>query len=117
MSALIRLWRAMSVARVGRSGSGCLLAATQSIVLENLSHTFAKPNILDVKLGTVLYDDGASAEKRAAVSSNSALWCTRYVFRSFSTAPISATLRSTRGGGRATGRAVLYAGRMCSFFR
>ena len=39
------------------------------------------------------------------------------VFRSFSTAPISATLRSTRGGGRATGRAVLYAGRMCSFFR
>ena len=34
-------------------------------MLENLSHAFAKPNILDVKLGTVLYDDGASADKRA----------------------------------------------------
>lgn len=36
----------------------------QSIVLQNLSHRFRKPNILDAKLGTVLYDDGASAEKR-----------------------------------------------------
>ena len=40
-------------------------ATTQSLVLENLSHSFLKPNILDVKLGTVLYDDGASADKRA----------------------------------------------------
>ncbi|KAI9069468.1 SAICAR synthase-like protein [Trametes sanguinea] len=36
-----------------------------SLVLENISHAFAKPNILDVKLGTVLYDDDASEEKRA----------------------------------------------------
>ncbi|KAI0823851.1 SAICAR synthase-like protein [Trametes gibbosa] len=36
-----------------------------SIVLENLTQRFAKPNILDVKLGTVLYDDEASADKRA----------------------------------------------------
>ncbi|GJE88105.1 inositol polyphosphate kinase family protein [Phanerochaete sordida] len=36
----------------------------ESIVLENLSHAFAKPNILDIKLGTVLYDEDASAEKR-----------------------------------------------------
>ena len=34
-------------------------------MLENLSKGFVKPNILDVKLGTVLYDDGASPEKRA----------------------------------------------------
>ena len=34
-------------------------------MLENLSHAFSKPNILDIKLGTVLYDDDASAEKRA----------------------------------------------------
>ena len=40
-------------------------ATTQSLVLENLSHSFLKPNILDVKLGTVLYDDSASADKRA----------------------------------------------------
>jgi len=31
--------------------------------LENLSHTFKKPNILDIKLGTVLYDESASPEK------------------------------------------------------
>lgn len=39
--------------------------SAQSLVLENLSHSFSKPNILDVKLGTVLYDDEASPEKRA----------------------------------------------------
>ncbi|KAI0781528.1 SAICAR synthase-like protein [Trametes elegans] len=37
----------------------------ESLVLENLSHSFARPNILDVKLGTVLYDDEAPPEKRA----------------------------------------------------
>ncbi|EKM56120.1 uncharacterized protein PHACADRAFT_145233 [Phanerochaete carnosa HHB-10118-sp] len=37
----------------------------QSIVLENLSYGFAKPNILDIKLGTTLYDEDASDEKRA----------------------------------------------------
>ncbi|KAF9806136.1 hypothetical protein IEO21_08798 [Rhodonia placenta] len=31
----------------------------------NLSYTFSKPNVLDVKLGTVLYDEDASPEKRA----------------------------------------------------
>ncbi|PIL33058.1 hypothetical protein GSI_04507 [Ganoderma sinense ZZ0214-1] len=36
-----------------------------SLVLENLTHAFAKPNILDIKLGTVLYSDDASPEKRA----------------------------------------------------
>jgi 1D-myo-inositol-tetrakisphosphate 5-kinase/inositol-polyphosphate multikinase len=35
------------------------------MVLENLSYGFLKPNILDVKLGTVLYDDTASPEKKA----------------------------------------------------
>jgi len=34
-------------------------------VLENLSHSFLKPNILDIKLGTVLYDETASPEKVA----------------------------------------------------
>ena len=29
----------------------------QSIVLENLASSFLKPNVLDVKLGTVLYDE------------------------------------------------------------
>jgi 1D-myo-inositol-tetrakisphosphate 5-kinase/inositol-polyphosphate multikinase len=33
--------------------------------LENLTAPFLKPNILDIKLGTVLYDEAASPEKVA----------------------------------------------------
>lgn len=36
-----------------------------SIVLENLSNRFLKPNVLDIGLGTKLYDDEASEEKKA----------------------------------------------------
>ncbi|KAJ7784339.1 hypothetical protein B0H16DRAFT_1296751 [Mycena metata] len=36
-----------------------------SLVLENLSHPFLRPNILDVKLGTVLYDESAAPDKVA----------------------------------------------------
>ncbi|KAJ7451557.1 hypothetical protein FB451DRAFT_1283579 [Mycena latifolia] len=35
----------------------------ESLVLENLSHPFLKPNILDIKLGTVLYDESAPPDK------------------------------------------------------
>lgn len=35
----------------------------ESIVLENVTYPFLKPNILDVKLGTILYDETASPEK------------------------------------------------------
>ncbi|KAG7453151.1 SAICAR synthase-like protein [Guyanagaster necrorhizus] len=35
------------------------------LVLENLLHHFIRPNILDIKLGTVLYDEDSSAEKVA----------------------------------------------------
>jgi 1D-myo-inositol-tetrakisphosphate 5-kinase/inositol-polyphosphate multikinase len=35
------------------------------LVLENLTHPFLKPNILDIKLGTILYDEAASPEKIA----------------------------------------------------
>jgi 1D-myo-inositol-tetrakisphosphate 5-kinase/inositol-polyphosphate multikinase len=34
-------------------------------VLENLAHPFFKPNILDIKLGTVLYDEDAPPDKVA----------------------------------------------------
>ncbi|KAJ7432758.1 hypothetical protein B0H11DRAFT_2297207 [Mycena galericulata] len=37
----------------------------RSLVLENLAYPFVKPNILDIKLGTVLYDETASPEKVA----------------------------------------------------
>lgn len=36
-----------------------------SLVLENLVHGFVRPNVLDVKLGTVLYAPDASPEKVA----------------------------------------------------
>lgn len=41
-----------------------IIIALHSIVLENLSYPFLKPNILDVKLGTLLYDEDASPEKK-----------------------------------------------------
>ncbi|KAH9965991.1 hypothetical protein BC827DRAFT_1125453 [Russula dissimulans] len=34
------------------------------IVIENAAHGFRKPNIIDIKLGTVLYDDDAEPEKK-----------------------------------------------------
>jgi 1D-myo-inositol-tetrakisphosphate 5-kinase/inositol-polyphosphate multikinase len=40
------------------------LSFLQWIVLENVAHGFQKPNILDIKLGTVLYDEEATPEKR-----------------------------------------------------
>ncbi|KAH8101980.1 SAICAR synthase-like protein [Phellopilus nigrolimitatus] len=40
-------------------------SGTRSIVLENVASAFATPNILDIKLGTVLYDDAAGPEKKA----------------------------------------------------
>ncbi|KAF9460922.1 hypothetical protein BDZ94DRAFT_1299604 [Collybia nuda] len=35
----------------------------ESIVLENLAHGFSRPNILDIKLGTVFYDEETSPAK------------------------------------------------------
>lgn len=34
------------------------------LVLENLTFPFIRPNVLDIKLGTQLYDDAASEEKK-----------------------------------------------------
>ncbi|CCE62400.1 hypothetical protein TPHA_0C02470 [Tetrapisispora phaffii CBS 4417] len=34
------------------------------IVLENLLHGYSKPNIMDIKLGKILYDENASPEKK-----------------------------------------------------
>lgn len=34
------------------------------LVLENLAHRFVRPNVLDIKLGTQLWDDDATMEKR-----------------------------------------------------
>jgi len=45
-----------------READKCVLI--QSIVIENTAHGFRKPNILDIKLGTVLYDEDATPEKK-----------------------------------------------------
>ena len=55
MSPLGRYWEIAHV----------FITTIHSIVLENLSHRFSKPNILDIKLGTKLFDDEASEEKKA----------------------------------------------------
>ncbi|KAH7920680.1 SAICAR synthase-like protein [Leucogyrophana mollusca] len=43
----------------------CLRSISLTDLLENLTHGFIKPNILDVKLGTVFCDESAPPEKRA----------------------------------------------------
>lgn len=40
------------------------LSTVQMLVLENLAHRFIRANILDVKLGTQLYEDDAPLEKK-----------------------------------------------------
>lgn len=42
------------------------------IVLENITHGFKKPNVLDLKLGAQLWDDAANPEKRAKLDKVSA---------------------------------------------
>lgn len=37
---------------------------SQSVVLSNLSYPYTHPSILDIKLGTTLYDRDASEEKK-----------------------------------------------------
>lgn len=44
---------------------GKKLATELHIVLENITHGFKKPNVLDLKLGAQLWDDAAKPEKRA----------------------------------------------------
>lgn len=56
-----------SVLLAKKSDDGYLpfLHKAQSLVLENVSHSFLKPSIIDIKLGTVLHYEGQSAEKQA----------------------------------------------------
>lgn len=44
---------------------GKKLSTEQHIVLENITHGFKKPNVLDLKLGAQLWDEAAKPEKRA----------------------------------------------------
>ncbi|KAI9649676.1 hypothetical protein NHQ30_002257 [Ciborinia camelliae] len=44
--------------------NGKRIATNQAVVLENASHGFVKPNILDVKLGVRLWADDAHQEKK-----------------------------------------------------
>ncbi|KAL5511981.1 hypothetical protein ACEPAH_5200 [Sanghuangporus vaninii] len=41
-----------------------IVPVPESIVLENVSSSFTKPNIMDIKLGTVLHEESAPPEKR-----------------------------------------------------
>ena len=50
--------------KVHREITRMLTTTTRWIVLENLSHGFSKPNVIDIKLGTRFYDEEASEEKK-----------------------------------------------------
>lgn len=39
-------------------------SSIQSLVLENIIKPFLKPNVLDLKLGQILYDQDAGEEKK-----------------------------------------------------
>ncbi|UPX19063.1 uncharacterized protein EKO05_0009339 [Ascochyta rabiei] len=51
---------------------GKKLSTDLHIVLENITHGFKKPNVLDLKLGAQLWDDNAKPEKRARLDKVSA---------------------------------------------
>lgn len=51
---------------------GKKLSTEIHIVLENITHGFKKPNVLDLKLGAQLWDDNAKPEKRARLDAVSA---------------------------------------------
>ncbi|KAF2739108.1 SAICAR synthase-like protein [Polyplosphaeria fusca] len=51
---------------------GRKLATELHIVLENITHGFKKPNVLDLKLGAQLWDEAAKPEKRARLDEVSA---------------------------------------------
>lgn len=42
----------------------CSTSEAQYIVLENLLHGYKTPNVMDIKLGKILYDESASVEKK-----------------------------------------------------
>ncbi|KAK3709474.1 hypothetical protein LTR37_010847 [Vermiconidia calcicola] len=42
---------------------GAKISSEKAIVLENLEHSFKSPNVLDLKLGARLYEDGTKADK------------------------------------------------------
>ena len=46
-------------------GTGKAIKTDRAIVMLNTAHGFVRPNILDAKLGVVLYDKDARAEKKA----------------------------------------------------
>lgn len=58
------LTRDLALQCLANSTSGHQIATDQAVVLENISHGFHKPNILDVKLGVRLWADDAPEDKR-----------------------------------------------------
>ncbi|CAB4255656.1 similar to Saccharomyces cerevisiae YDR173C ARG82 Inositol polyphosphate multikinase (IPMK), sequentially phosphorylates Ins(1,4,5)P3 to form Ins(1,3,4,5,6)P5 [Maudiozyma barnettii] len=50
------------------NGGESNIAEKRFLVLQNLTAGFKKPNIIDIKLGKILYDDNATEEKRQRLS-------------------------------------------------
>ncbi|GAA6049733.1 hypothetical protein JCM3770_004432 [Rhodotorula araucariae] len=54
-----------TVAPLDTSADGAGDIEPEMLVLENLTYRFLRPNVLDIKLGTQLFDEDASDEKKA----------------------------------------------------
>ncbi|KAK5121733.1 hypothetical protein LTR85_004608 [Meristemomyces frigidus] len=50
----------------GQTSNSTKIASETGIVLENLEHGFTHPNVLDLKLGSCLYDSNSTAPEKAA---------------------------------------------------
>lgn len=71
---------------------------TQTLVLQNLLYGYRKPCILDVKLGTVLYDEDASEEKKARMTKKAAKSTTLQTGMRLTGFQVSASFRDSMEG-------------------
>ena len=69
----------------------------QTLVLQNLLHGYRKPCVLDVKLGTVLYDEDASEEKKARMIQKAAKSTTLQTGMRLTGFQVSASFRDNMG--------------------
>jgi 1D-myo-inositol-tetrakisphosphate 5-kinase/inositol-polyphosphate multikinase len=70
----------------------------QTLVLQNLLYGYRKPCVLDVKLGTVLYDEDASEEKKARMTKKAAKSTTLQTGMRLTGFQVSASFRDSMEG-------------------
>lgn len=92
--------------REHKEADGVMFVVSQMLVLENLTYRFVKPNVLDIKLGTQLFDEDASEEKKermtatakATTSAETGVRLTGFQVRSQAFIHLACILRKPRCG-------------------